>query len=319
MVLQTRAGGIATSTVLAALTVGTDCSGMDSPLMALRNLNVAVDHRFSSDICRHAEATLLANWQPAMFYRDVVARDCRSVDAVSFYAAGFPCQPFSQAGLQQGFADEQGRGGILFHLLAYIRVHAPRAFLLENVKGLMLMSGGACFRAVLEALQGLDAYIVHWCLLDTQDHGVPHRRPRLYFAGIRKDCATGTFSWPKPIARPSIERFLEPRRRRPADTDLPPLRQGTARVNVLAALAAIRARGRDPLREPWLVDCDSSAGRMSFAFDVSPCLTSSRGNGHWITNRGRRMTKAEMMRLQGMPTPGPASLAWCPRLSWAGR
>ena len=57
------------------LRVGTDCSGMDAPLMALRRLRVPVEHCFASDICRHARATLMANGSPATCYGDVTLRD----------------------------------------------------------------------------------------------------------------------------------------------------------------------------------------------------------------------------------------------------
>merc|ERR1712087_147205 len=60
------------------------------------------------------------------------------------------------------------------------------------------------------------------------------------------------------------------------------------------------ASGCNPLKVPYLVDCDSSGYRMKWLKEVSPCITCSRGAGHWVTSRGRRLAKAEMMRLQGM-------------------
>jgi len=48
------------------------------------------------------------------------------------------------------------------------------------------------------------------------------------------------------------------------------------------------------------VDCDSSPNCTKWTQNVAPCITSSRGSGHWVTNRGRRLRKQEMMRLQGM-------------------
>jgi len=121
--------------------------------------------------------------------------------------------------------------------------------------------------------------------------------------GIKKSCDKGTFAFPEPIKMPSIEGFLEPKARKITMADLPAATNKTAHGNVKQALKELIAKGRDPLREPWIVDCDSSAPRMKYTFDVTPCMTCSRAAGHWVTSRGRRMTKVEMLRLQGMRTP----------------
>ena len=56
----------------------------------------------------------------------------------------------------------------------------------------------------------------------------------------------------------------------------------------------------DPHMKCFVVDCGSSDYRCHSVDGVPPCITCSRGDGHWVTNRGRRLTKAEMLRLQGM-------------------
>lgn len=57
---------------------------------------------------------------------------------------------------------------------------------------------------------------------------------------------------------------------------------------------------QNPKQTTFILDCDSSPGRSKAIKGYSPCITRSRGSGHWITSRGRRMTREEMMRLQGM-------------------
>jgi len=86
---------------------------------------------------------------------------------------------------------------------------------------------------------------------------------------------------------------LDPRKKRPAKTDLPPKSHGTAHTNVKIALAQLKQRGHDPLREPWIIDCDSTLAFMKFKHDCTPCLTCGRRHGHWISNRGRRFTKPD--------------------------
>jgi len=174
---------------------------------------------------------------------------------------------------------------------------------LENVSGLVKINGGEYFRAILQSLQDLGTYNVYHQILDTKQHGVPQSRRRIYIVGISKASDKGTFAFPEPIEMPSIEAFLDPRERAPTRADLPPRSQGTARANVMTALREIKKAGHDPLNEAWVVDCDSSADRSKWIKGVTPCMTCSRGGGHWVTSRGRRMNKTEMLRLQGMITP----------------
>lgn len=75
-------------------------------------------------------------------------------------------------------------------------------------------------------------------------------------------------------------------------------------------LREARKKGFDPLKEAFIVDCDSTVSRSSQSHNCSPCITCGRGNGHWVTNRGRRLLKEEMMRLQGMdPTQFTVAVA----------
>jgi len=289
-----------------SVALGTDCSGMETPAMALKSLGVPVEHRFACDVNKFAKMTILANFPPEVFYDDLTKRENSAAPKVDLYVAGFPCQPFSTAGLQQGFGDTLGRGTIFFRVREYIAAQQPKVFVLENVSGLMKINGGEYFRAILESLEDLGSYNIYHQLLDTKEHGVPQSRRRIYIVGIKKSVDRGSFRFPEPVERPSIEAFLEPRAaesRRLSRACLPPRTQGTARTNVVRALKELKACGHNPLKEAWVVDCDSSGPRTKWMRGVSPCLTCSRAGGHWITNRGRRMTKDEMLRLQGMNTP----------------
>ena len=121
------------------LSVGTDCSGMEAPILALKGLRVHFNHMFSCDNCPKVIRTIQANHDPKVLYTDVKGRDNSTTPYVDLYVAGFPCQPFSQAGKQQGFDDAKGRGKIFFDIVDYIDFQRPKIFILENVKGLVTM------------------------------------------------------------------------------------------------------------------------------------------------------------------------------------
>jgi len=137
-------------------------------------------------------------------------------------------------------------------------------------------------------------------ILDTKEQGIPHSRRRWYCVGIQKKFDDGSFEFPTAIECPSIEKFLERRNTKMAAVGLPPKSATTSRGNVITWERRLAAKGRNPVEEPFIVDCDSSAERSKAMDGVCPCITTSRGAGHWVTNRGRRLQKTEMMRLQGM-------------------
>jgi len=269
--------------------------------MALQNLGIEVDHVFSCDVNKHVKSTIMANYPPKIFFDDLTKRDNSKAPAADLYVAGFPCQPFSTAGLQQGFSDVRGRGEIFWHVRDYLEQKKPRMFMLENVSGLVKIKGGEYYRSILEALNALKTYNIYSKVMDTKEHGIPHSRRRIYFIGISKRHDDGSFKWPEPVARPSIELFLDPRgKKQSAEGNLPPTSNKTAYINVRRALKELSAAGCKPLEVPYVVDCDSSPYRMKWTKEASPCITCSRAAGHWVTSRGRRLTKDEMMRLQGM-------------------
>jgi DNA (cytosine-5)-methyltransferase 1 len=283
-----------------SLSLATDCSGMETPVMALHNLNVGVNHVFSCDVDKHVKATIMANYPPKKFFDDLTKRDNTKAPTADLYVAGFPCQPFSNAGLKQGFSDARGRGEIFWHVRDYLEKKKPKVFVLENVSGLVKINGGEYYRAILESLHALKTYDIYDKIMDTKEHGIPHNRRRIYFVGISKRHNDGTFNFPEPVKEHSIELFLDPPgKKQQAQGNLPETGK-TARTNVRKALKVLSETGCKPLKVSYVVDCDSSTYRMKWMKEISPCITRCRAKGHWVTSRGRRLTKDEMMRLQGM-------------------
>lgn len=96
--------------------------------------------------------------------------------------AGFPCQPFSYAGKKLGFGDT--RGTLFFEVERILELYQPKAFLLENVRGLYTHDNGRTFKTIISKLHSL-GYGTYDMLLNSSDFGVPQNRVRLYILGIK--------------------------------------------------------------------------------------------------------------------------------------
>jgi len=110
--------------------------------------------------------------------------------------AGFPCQAFSIQGLRKGFEDE--RGQIIFYIEKILKNKGIKYFILENVKGLTNHNGGETLQAILYLLDNAGYNVFHQ-VLKSNDYGLPQKRERIYFVGIKKDLKYNSFEFPKPF------------------------------------------------------------------------------------------------------------------------
>ena len=134
--------------------------------------------------------------------------------------------------------------------MAYIREAQPRAFILENVEGLLKMDGGALFDDVLHILRNVVRPRFHrvvYKLMNTAQHGIPQNRPRVYIIGIRHDFDGSAFKFPQRMPCAHIDEFLGPCQTPPDDSVMPPPRQTTARNNLPIVLAKIGPNAWTPL------------------------------------------------------------------------
>jgi DNA (cytosine-5)-methyltransferase 1 len=112
--------------------------------------------------------------------------------------AGFPCQAFSIAGKRGGFEDT--RGTLFFDVAEIIKKHNPKAFFLENVKGLRNHDKGKTLYTILNVLRNdLNYYVPEPQVINAKDFGVPQNRERIFIVGFRKDLNISCFEYPKPI------------------------------------------------------------------------------------------------------------------------
>lgn len=116
--------------------------------------------------------------------------------------AGFPCQPFSQAGLRKGFEDT--RGTLFFEIAKILKEKRPQAFLLENVKQLRGHDKGRTLKTILQVLREELNYTVYYEVLRAADFGVPQNRERIYIVGFNNETVPfANFEFPIPTRVPT--------------------------------------------------------------------------------------------------------------------
>lgn len=142
---------------------------------------------FTSEIKPHAVKVYSDNFPSDKVSGDITEIDEKDIPDFDFLLAGFPCQPFSSAGVRKGFMDT--RGTLFFDIERILKEKRPKGFLLENVEGLVTHDRveptkpiGRTLETIITHLENL-GYEVTWKVLDASKYGVPQKRKRIYIAG----------------------------------------------------------------------------------------------------------------------------------------
>jgi DNA (cytosine-5)-methyltransferase 1 len=154
---------------------------------------------FTSEIDKHAQKTYQANFgdQP---HGDITTIQEKDIPDHDVLCAGFPCQAFSIAGRRGGFDDT--RGTLFFDVARIIREKQPKAFFLENVKGLVNHNGGKTLATILNVLrEDLNYYVPTPQVMNAKDFGVAQNRERIFIVGFHKSLGINTFHYPKPFEK----------------------------------------------------------------------------------------------------------------------
>ncbi len=247
---------------------------------------------FSSEINRFSRKTYERNFRdrPA---GDITGIAAGSIPAHDILVAGFPCQPFSIAGVskygslgrEHGFLDKT-KGTLFFHIARILRHHRPKAFLLENVKNLKSHNRGRTFGTILDLLEKGLGYVVHHRVLDARVL-VPQRRERIFIVGFQE---AAPFQFPElEDRRPRFRTILE------ADPDP----KYTLSNRLWAYLQAYAAKHRQKGNGfgYGMVDLDGVSRTLSARYfkDGSEILIPQPGRNP------RRLTPRECARLMGFP------------------
>ncbi len=145
----------------------------------------------TSEIKESAVKAHQLNFPGEVIMGDVTKIDTEGIDDFDFLLAGFPCQAFSVAGKQRGFADT--RGTLFFEVERVLREKRPYGFILENVEGLVTHDRekatdpiGRTLKTIIHSLETM-GYEVNWKVLDAKDFGLAQTRNRIYIIGTQKE------------------------------------------------------------------------------------------------------------------------------------
>ena len=145
---------------------------------------------FTSEMDQYSQLTYQENFGEIPS-GDITTIDEKLIPPHDLLLAGFPCQAFSQAGKREGFDDT--RGTLFFDVARILSFHQPKAFLLENVKGLKNHDQGKTLKTIVRVLNKMD-YNLHVEVLNAKHFGLPQNRERIFIVGFKE---TVNFEFPR--------------------------------------------------------------------------------------------------------------------------
>lgn len=175
------------------LRVAGTCSGVGGIELGFQQAGYEIV--WANEFDKNANKTYTLNFgSDHLDTRSIWSVNPREIPDHDVFVGGIPCQAFSHAGERKGFEDDRG---VLFNAFARIlTVKKPRAFLLENVKGMLGHDKGRTFPIIREALEDA-GYTVDYRVMNADEYGnVPQGRERIYVVGFRDG---ETMQWPEEI------------------------------------------------------------------------------------------------------------------------
>lgn len=253
---------------------------------------------------------------------DITKVDAADIPSHDILLAGFPCQPFSIAGVSKknalgrahGFADET-QGTLFFDVARIIKHHQPKAFLLENVKNLVNHDKGNTFDVIIRTLRDELKYDVKFKVIDAKGF-VPQHRERIFIVGFRRDLQVD-FSFddlqlPDPYAGPKLRTILHPE----DGTEGPDKHYTVGNIAAVSDRYVLTDHLWKYLRD-YAAKHQAAGNGFGFGLvgseDVARTLSARyyKDGSEILVSRGkgrnpRRLTPRECSRLMGFDEPGKA-------------
>lgn len=280
-------------------------AGIGGFRMAFQNLGG--ECVFSSEWDEQAQRTYYANYGEVPF-GDITKESTKQMipDNFDILCAGFPCQAFSLAGKRRGFAET--RGTLFFDVAEILRRKQPKAFFLENVKGLAIHDRGRTLETILNTLDEVGYVVPNPQILNAMNYGVPQHRERIYIVGFRRDLGITADDFTYPVPNENIPCWLDVREENPvpakyylSTTYIETLRRHRARHE--AAGHGFGYKIIDDNGVANAIVCGGMGRECNLVIDNrQDDLTPTTHIKGEINHEGiRKMTPREWARLQGYP------------------
>lgn len=230
---------------------------------------------------------------------DITKIDAKDIPDFDILCGGFPCQSFSIAGKRLGFDD--ARGTMFFEVARILKEKKPKAFMLENVKGLTNHDGGKTLQTILDILDDL-GYEIIYRVINSAEYGIPQSRERWYCVGIRKDLNVNIREKENEIFPTeqlllySLDDVID---------DVNEYKDYTisdiAKSNIEKYLFKVKDK-----TSKYTLAYEIRPSRCQFKSNgISPCLTAKMGTGGnnvpVVVELNRKLTEKECLKLMGYP------------------
>ena len=262
---------------------------------------------FSSEWDAQAQKTYLANYGEVPF-GDITSEQTKRFipDDFDILCAGFPCQAFSLAGKRLGF--EETRGTLFFDVAEILRRKQPKAFFLENVKGLAIHDKGKTLKTILNTLDEVGYVVPDPKIVNAMYFGVPQHRERIYIVGFRKDLGIKPEDFVYPEQKEVTKHFIDVREKDPVPAKY---YLSTTYVNTLIRHKARHESkgngfgyaivGDDEVANAIVVGGMGRERNIVIDARQTDMTPTTRIKGEYNKDGWRRMTPREWGALQGYP------------------
>ena len=278
-------------------------AGIGGFRMAFQNLGG--ECVFSSEWDEQARKTYYANYGDVPF-GDITKESTKNKIPKGFdiLCAGFPCQAFSLAGKKLGFAET--RGTLFFDVAEILRRYQPKAFFLENVKGLAIHDKGKTLKTILNTLDEVGYIVPKPQIVNAMYFGVPQHRERIYIVGFRKDLGVAAEDFAYPEQNEVTKKWIDVREENPVPAKY--YLSTTYQQTLINHKARHAAKGNgfgydiipdDGIAHAIVVGGMGRESNLVIDFRQKDLTPTTRIKGEVNKQGWRKMTPREWARLQG--------------------